>query len=80
MNNEEIKMVAVECGRSLQGGLLFLQQESYMVQNSLHCSHKVSKPLCSFALKRSIEVLIITVARKLDFMKRKPPPPYWKDE
>ena len=66
MNNEEIKMVAVECGRSLQGGLLFLQQESYMVQNSLHCSHKISKPLCSFALERSIVVLMITVARKLD--------------
>ena len=27
---------------------------------------KISKPLCSFALERSIVVLIITVARKLD--------------
>ena len=66
MHNEKIiKMVGEE--HLYKVACWFYNRKAIWCRTHFIALIKISKSLCSFALEGSIVVLIITVARKLDF-------------
>ena len=65
MNSDKIKMVGEE--DLYKVACWFYSRKAIWCRTHFIALIKISKSLCSFALERSIVVLIIKVARKLDF-------------